>query len=525
MPKDISRRNALQALGGITPALLAKGSAAADGATLAIAVGPFQGNRDSLRTYQIPEWFRDAKLGLWAHWGPQSAPEQGDWYAQRMYLEGSPTYEWHVKNFGHPSKVGFKDVVPTFKAEKWEPEHLMDLYAKAGAKYFVSMGVHHDNFDMWNSKYQTRWNAAAAGPKKDIVGLWRDAARKRGLRFGVSEHLSNSFDWYAAAHRSDKTGPLAGVPYDGTKTQYADLYHDYKDMPADFAQRAKPMGREAPEWWKLQYFRRIKDLIDQHSPDLLYTDGGIPFEEYGLSLVAHHYNVSAKQHGGKVEAVYCSKRREDCAEGTCTLDLERGIVDKVWPDAWQTDTCIGDWHYKRDITYKTPKMVVDMLVDIVSRNGNLLLNFPLPGSGALDDRELAVLSGLTEWMKVNSEGIYASRPWKLYGEGPGTMPSGERGDVRLAFNERSRKDLASEDVRFTTKGKYLYAFVMGWPSRHAVVRALGTSSPQQPGKVHSVEILGHRGKLKFAQEEAGLKVELPGEKPCEHAITLKIALS
>jgi len=292
----LTRRNALGLMAGAAGIITKKGSAAAS--SLDIEKGPFQATRESLKAYTAPEWFRDAKLGLWAHWGPQSAPEQGDWFAQRMYLEGTPVYKWHVENFGHPSKSGFKDVIPTFKAEKWEPEHLMDLYVKTGAKYFVSMGVHHDNFDMWNSKYQPRWNAVSAGPKRDIVGAWRDAARKRGLRFGVSEHLSNSFDWFAPAHRSDKTGPYAGVPYDGVDPNYADLYHSYKDMPEDFAMKAAAMGRVAPDWWKLQYFNRIKDLIDQHQPDLLYTDGGIPFDEYGLSLVAHHYNSSAKRHGG-----------------------------------------------------------------------------------------------------------------------------------------------------------------------------------------------------------------------------------
>jgi len=515
----MTRRKALAVLSA-APAILIRESRAA-APSLDIAKGPFAGTRESLRSYRAPEWFRDAKLGLWAHWGPQSAPEQGDWYARSMYLEGSPVYQWHVQHFGHPSKAGYKDVIPTFKAEMWDPERLMDLYVKAGAKYFVSMGVHHDNFDLWNSKYQPRWNAVAAGPRKNVVGIWREAARRRGLKFGVSEHLSNSFDWFAAAHRSDKTGPYAGLPYDGTDSAYADLYHSYRGMPPDFAETAEPMGRVAPDSWKVEYFNRIKDLVDQHTPDLLYTDGGIPFEEYGLSLVAHHYNVGAQRHGGRVEAIYTSKRQEDCAEGTCSLDLERGIVDKIWPEPWQTDTCIGNWHYRRDIIYKSPKTVVDMLVDIVSRNGNLLLNFPLPGSGALDDRELAVLSSLTDWMAVNGEGIYATRPWRVYGEGPGASSPAERQD-QLAFNESRRKDLTAEDVRFTTKGKTLYAFVMGWPQRQARLNALGTKSAHQPVKVRNVEMLGHKGKLQWMQGDTELTVDMPPEKPCEHAVTLKV---
>jgi alpha-L-fucosidase len=522
LQRTMTRRQALGALGAAPVILARKAGAAAP--PLDIAKGPFAGNRDSLRTYRVPEWFRDAKLGLWAHWGPQSAPEQGDWYARNMYIQGSRYYEYHLKTYGHPSKTGYKDVISTFKAERWDPEHLMDLYVKAGAKYFVSMGVHHDNFDMWNSKYQPRWNAAAAGPHKDIVGAWREAARKRGLKFGVSDHLSNSFDWLAAAHLSDKTGPYAGVPYDGADPAYADLYHSYQGMPADFAQTAQPMGRIAPDTWKLEYFHRIKDLIDQHEPDLMYIDGGIAFEEYGLSLVAHLYNLSAKRHGGPVEAIYTSKVQNDCVEGACALDVERGLVDKIWPEPWQTDTCIGEWHYRRDVTYKSPKAVVDMLVDIVSRNGDLLLNFPLPGSGALDDRELAVLSSLTEWMRVNAEGIHASRPWKVYGEGPSVSAAADR-QGQLAFNEARRKELTAEDVRFTTKGKTLYAFVMGWPQGQARIRALGVKSAQQPGRVRNVEMLGHRGKLRWKQADTELTVEMPPEKPSEHSVALKIALA
>jgi alpha-L-fucosidase len=508
-------------LAGAVPALR---RGAAQTAALEIQKGPFQATRESLRDYRIPEWFRDAKFGIWAHWGPQSAPEMGDWYARNLYIEGNPTYQFHVEHFGHPSKVGFKDVVPTFKAEAWDPEHLMDMYQKAGAKYFVSMGVHHDNFDMWNSKYQPRWNAAKSGPKKDIVGIWKAAARKRGLRFGVSEHLSNSFDWYATAHGSDKTGPLAGVPYDGIDPAYADLYHSYKEMPADFQATAKAMGRVAPESWKREYFNRIKDLVDQHQPDLLYTDGGIPFEEYGLALVANHYNVSAARHHGAVEAIYTSKTRSDCEVGTCALDLERGIVDKIWPDPWQTDTCIGVWHYKKDVKYKTPKTVVDMLVDIVSRNGNLLLNFPLPGSGQLDPEELRVLAAITDWMAVNGEGIFATRPWKISGTHPPAPPADGK-PAQLGFNESRRRELTADDVRFTTKGKHLYAFLMGWPTGETAIAPLGLSSEQQPGKIHNVELLGHKGKIQWTQDAGALRVKMPEAKPSDFAVALKVELS
>ncbi len=229
--------------------------------------------------------------------------------------------------------------------------------------------------------------------------------------------------------------------------------------------------------------------------------------------MANLYNVSAKAHGGKVEAIYSSKGREDCTDGTCVLDLERGVVNKIWPDAWQTDTCIGNWHYKKGIQYKTPKRVVDMLVDIVSRNGNLLLNFPLPGSGELDAEELQILSAITAWMHVNSEGIYGTRPWKVHGEGP-SLSQAETGG---AFNERNRKDLTAEEIRFTSKGQNVYAFVMGWPAGETVVKSMDA-------KVHKVELLGHKGKVKWSQNSAGLKVAMPAEKPSEFAVTLKIAM-
>jgi alpha-L-fucosidase len=394
----------------------------------------------------------------------------------------------------------------------------MDLYKKAGAKYFVSMGVHHDNFDLWNSKY-TRWNAVNMGPKKDVVGMWQKAAQNHGLRFGVSEHLWISYKWWAVSHGADKTGPLAGVPYDGTDPEFADLYHD-ADC-ARFIDKLDWNDDGIPDSWKRQYLDRMTDLIDKYHPDYLYTDGHLPFEEYGLKMVSHLYNVSAQLHGGQTEAVYTSKEPSDCAIGTCVLDHERGVSDGIAANPWQTDTCIGQWHYKRGQQYKTAKKVIDLLVDIVSKNGNLLLNFPLPNSGQLDFEEMEVLEGITAWMTVNSEGIYSSRPWKIYGEGPSTKAKIETGN----FNEDKQKDLTAEDVRFTVKNSTLYAFVMGRPEKQAVVQALGLASPQQPGTIRNVELLGYNGELKWKQNEAALTVAMPPETISAIGITLKVELA
>ncbi len=478
-----------------------------------IESGPFRPTRQSLRAYEIPQWFADAKFGIWAHWGPQSAIEDGDWYARNMYMEGSPQYNYHVETYGHPSKFGYKDTIPAWKAEKWDPAELMALYKKAGARYFMSMGVHHDNFDLWNSKYQ-RWNSAAMGPKKDIVGMWAQAARNEGLKFAVSEHLWITYKWFSVSHGHDTTGPLATVPYDGANPKFFDLYVDCDEVETQLDWNESNI----PEWWKRHWYMRIKDLVDNYQPDLLYTDGALPFEDYGLALVAHHYNASAKRNGGKVEAVYTSKRVQDTEHGIATLDVERGVVDSIWPRPWQTDTCIGDWHYKRGITYKTPKTVIDMLVDIVSRNGNLMLNFPLPASGDLDLEERNVLSDITKWMAVNSEGIYATRPWKIYGEGPGSAKPPESS----SFNESHRKDLTAADVRFTTRGATLYAFVMGWPDFDVNIAPLGLNNQYRVGKIQNVELIGFDGKLQWIQSDGGLRIRVPEQKPCDYAIAFKI---
>jgi alpha-L-fucosidase len=518
----ISRRSAMAVLGGAISSASVRRLSAEQAQAFDIAKGPFQATRESLKAYRVPDWFRDAKFGIWAHWGPQSAAEYGDWYARRMYFQGERQYEYHVKTYGHPSKFGFKDVIATWKADKFDPDHLMQLYKNAGAKYFCSMGVHHDNFDLWNSKYQPRWNAVASGPKKDIVGLFRKAALKQGMKFAVSEHLGFSYNWMAAAHTSDKTGPLAGVPYDGADPQYADLYHA---LPKDYDySKLTPLGMSltAPDSWKQLYYKRIKDLIDQYEPDMLYTDGGIMFEEYGLNLVAHLYNASAKRNNGKAESIYTSKSRRDCVEGTCVMDIERGLAEGISANPWQTDTCLGTFHYDKTYLtegkYKSPKRVIDMLVDIVSRNGNLLLNFPLPNSGALDATEMKTLDEITRWMAVNSEGIHGTRPWKLFGEGPGTKLAAVPGQ---RFNENSRKDLTAEDVRFTTKGDAVYAFVMGWPENETVIKPLGTDNAGV--KVANVALLGFPGKLVWTQEAEGLRVQMPQAKPCDHVIALKVS--
>jgi alpha-L-fucosidase len=476
---------------------------------LSIENGPFEPTWDSLRTYECPEWFRDAKLGIWAHWGPQSVPMYGDWYARNMYIEGHDQYRHHWRVYGHPSKCGYKDVVQLWKAEKFDADALMDLYVDAGARYFVAQAVHHDNFDNWDSAHN-RWNAVKVGPKKNITALWQDAAKKRGLPFGLTEHLGATFAWFSFNKGSDKTGPYKGVPYDGSDPDYEDLYLPNKD---EYKLEKKPWYTENP-WWHEQWFRRIKDLIDQHQPDLLYSDGGVPFDEVGLHIIAHLYNTSAKLHDGANRAVYNQKDRKPEVHAVGVLDIERGAQPDIYPHPWQTDTCVGGWFYSVRQKYKTPKHVVGMLVDIVSKNGNLLLNFTQKPDGTLDEECLHILKCMGQWIKINGEGIYETRPWRVAGEGPSSGESGSFKEAAVGWT--------SEDFRFTSKGDNVYAFQMKWPDDgKALIKSLALGSGP---KVSAVSLLGFDGGVTFDQTEGGLDIRLQGKQVCAYAHCFRIQL-
>jgi alpha-L-fucosidase len=523
----LTRRQLLQIIGAAVPSIAVSGSIAQSALQssreeIALTEGRYVATRDSLKTYAIPDWFADAKFGIWSHWGPQSAVGDGDWYARFMYIDGSPQHDYHIQRFGPQSKVGYKDLIPLFTADRWDPDHLMDLYVRAGAKYFVSMGVHHDNFDLWNSKYQPRWNAVTAGPHKDIVGMWAAAARKRGLRFGVSEHLHNSYDWFAPSHLADTKGLYAGIPYDGANPAFSDLYHDYTGETVEFMKTVSPGGLIAPDRWKREYLLRVKDLIDQHQPDMLYTDGSIAWEQYGLGTVAELYNVDGVDARGESEAVYFSKGVKDCAVGTCVLDRERGISDMIASSPWQTDTCIGQWHYKVSQNYKSAKKVIDLLVEVVSKNGNLLLNFPLPASGELDAEEMQILQGITAWMSINGEGIFGTRPWTVFGEGPAM----EAGVATGRFNADKQPDYTWQDVCFTTKGEMLYAFIQGWPpQREVTIASLAAGGAQNARKALDVRMLGTDETLKFTQDAFGVRVALPEKRPAAAEIGIGLRVN
>ena len=465
----------------------------------------FTSEMESLGKYKAPDWFRDAKLGIWACWGPEAVPERGDWYARNMYVEGHPQYEDHLKRYGHPSKVGYEAMVDLWKGENWDPDRLMSLYKKAGAKYFCAIAQHHDNIDCWNSRFH-RWNSVKMGPKKDVIGIWGKAARKQGLRFGVTEHLGASWNWYGVTKLADKSGPMAGVPYDGVNPAFADLYHS-----GNQADNWKQWYRNAPETFQVEWFNRIKDLIDSYQPDLLYSDGSLPFGEHGRELLAHFYN-SNLQRTGKLDAVYNCKNSNDggqFAEGMCVEDIERGVADGIKAHPWQTDTCVGDWYYKSGIKYKTPTTVIQMLLDIVSKNGNLLLNLPLRADGTLDQEEESILSAMGDWIAFNGEAVYGTRPWKVFGEG-------KSGPKAAMFNE-DKLDYIAEDIRFTTKGGSLFAAALAWPtSGYLLIKSLANSP------VTSVHMLHGGEALRWKQQSDGLQIKLPEQQRGEHAFVVRI---
>lgn len=491
---------------------------------LPIAAGPFQPTDESLRKYQYPEWFRDAKFGIWAHWGPQAVPRHGDWYAKSMYEADrgvdkktgkprgpSPDYTYHIQHYGHPSKFGYKEIIPLWKAEKWNPDELMALYRKAGAKYFVSMGVHHDNFSLWDDKLH-RWNAVNMGPKKDVVGIWQKAALKEGLRFGVSEHLAASFTWFQPSHGADPDGPFKGVPYDGADPRYQDLYH-----PA--AADDKGWLSKNPEWQK-EWYDRIRGLVDQYHPDLLYSDSALPFGDIGRSLVAHLYNQDVARNGGRLDAVYNCK---EPSKGRFVQDVERGVLDEISPDPWQTDTSIGDWFYRAGQRYKSTQEVLQMLVDIVSKNGNLLINIVQTPEGDLEPDMVKALEEIGEWMAVNGEGIYGTRPWRVYGENPeeATPAPGSKEKTSAKFNEGKNK-YSAQNIRFTTKGGVLYAFCLGVPSGPVTIRTLASSGGPTAQEVASISLLGSPDHVTWKQEKDALVITPPNRAPNPCVLTYKI---
>lgn len=476
----------------------------------------------SLRQYAAPEWFRDAKFGIWSHWGPQSVPMFGDWYARNMYIEGTPQYEYHLRHYGHPSKFGYKDICALWKAENFDPDALMARYHRAGARYFMSQGTHHDHFFNYNSKIN-RMNSVNVGPHKDILALWKAAADKYHMPFGISEHLAASFSWWRVNKGCDKFGPYAGVPYDGSDPAYRDFYHDNFDHGTD-----NPLDTSL--WYThnkafhAYWLRCMHEMIDTFSPELLYCDGSLPFgshwmggnqgeairdEDYaeGLECVAALYNASIAKHGEN-RAVYLQKDRRPEIHSVGVLDIEKSQLPGIMPAPWHTDTCIGNWFYDVHSPYKHPDQIVEMLVDIISKNGVMLLNILQRPDGTIDEEAEYILDQIGSWFDVCAEAVYGTRPWRIFGEGETR--------VKIDGFTEEKTAWALSDFRFVQKGDAVYAFALGAKGGETLTLR---SFAEQP--VSSVELLGY-GPVPFRQEFGVLLVSLPEKLPAFCANALKI---
>ena len=503
-----------------------------------VAAGKFQPTWESLRQYRCPQWFRDAKFGIWAHWGPQCQPEAGDWYARGMYQAGGWQYQFHTNHYGSPAQFGFKDVIHEWQAEQWDPDKLVALYKRAGAQYFFALANHHDNFDLWDSKYQP-WNSVALGPKKDLIGGWAAAARKYGLRFGVSVHAAHAWSWYEPAQDFD--GKL-------TKADGKGLWWDGFDPQDLYAQSHLPSpnyrnpGSIHPRWgWGNgvrvpdqaycdKFYNRTMDLINRYHPDLIYFDDTAlplwPISDAGLKIAAHFYNTNEKLHDddGVLFGKILTPEQQKCM----VWDIERGQANEIEPYPWQTDTCIGGWHYDRGLYnhngYKNVKTVIQMLCDIVSKNGNLLLNIPVRGDGTIDEKELQVVQGIGDWMEINRECIFSTQPWKVFGEGPASAGAQL---TAQGFNEGKGKPLTSADVRFTQSkdGQVLYAIVLGAPVNGVNIKSLGNSANLLSPSIGKIQLLGSSEELHWSRTGEALTIAQPQKITNRFANVFKIVLN
>ncbi|QNN65137.1 alpha-L-fucosidase [Sphingomonas rhizophila] len=515
---------------GLSRRVVLAGGAAATGALATPSIAATQkvyASWQSLRdNYRTPDWYRDCKFGIWSHWGPQSVPEQGDWYGRFLYMQGHPMYAHHLARYGHPADTGMMDILHRWTAERWQPEALMKKFVAAGARYFVSLASHHDNLDCYASRHHP-WNSLRVGPRRDVVGIWARAARRAGLKFGVSNHASHSWHWYQPAYGYDPEGPRRGQRYDAFRLRKSDgrgrwwegldpqqLYTGPSMVAPDGLATIKAMNdwhdahdgqwtEEAPPYgpFARQWLLRQKDLVERYRPDFLYFDNyELPFGSIGLVAAAHYLNQAAAR-GQPV--VMTAKKPTARSEGAFTEDVERGFSDRLRAVPWQTDTCLGDWFYNRgrftDKSYKSARDVIQRLADVVAKNGNLLLSVPQRGDGTIDSEEDAILDGIGGWLRVNGEAIYASRPWRQFGEGPTSLTAGMQ-------NEGAFKGFAAGDIRFTTRGGSLYALVLV-PEPNGG-RITVNSLPTGRASVAAVRMVGG-GPLPFRQDDGGLHVTLP----------------
>jgi alpha-L-fucosidase len=520
-----------------------------------IAAGPYEPTWDSIaKNYPGgPAWLREAKFGFWVHFGPQSAGQSGDWYARKIYQPGTPAYDNHIRDFGHPSESGYKDVLRTWNPTKLDPAKLVSLYHDAGARFLLIQGVHHDNFDNWNSTYQP-WNSVNMGPKRDLIGEWSKAARASGMRYGVAFHHEYTWWWYQPAFGSDSTGPKAGVPYDaasvtlaGGKGKWWEGYDPrmlyginlraYKDVANAKFRPEQGIFQEHLEyahWYATNWALRIMDVINKYDPDFIYTDGdstgpftgnktGTGYKSDAMPRVIADYYNRALATRGKVDTFSIVKFHSGTNGVVNTVEsrIPKAIMTS---GPWIGENALGDWFYRPDFVYSA-RALIDYMLEIVSRDGSYAVNIPLRPDGSLDPECVSTLEQIGAWMKINGEGIYGSKAWVKLGEGVAeadgslrTLPGGALRQAQADFL------FGPKDFRFTQKDDAIYAFALAVPQPGAQVTivSLGSGAGLLAARIRSVTLLGSKEKLLWSQKPEGLVVTAPSKLPSNIAVTFKI---
>jgi alpha-L-fucosidase len=470
--------------------------------------------------WTCPAWFQDAKFGLWLHWGPQSVPEYGGgWYARHMYMEpqelgdeqwGRNAWEYHRKNYGHQSDFGYKEICREWKAEKFDADATMRQFRGWGARYVAIMGNHHDNFDLFDSSVHL-WNTTRVGPKRDIVREFAAAARRYKLPWMVSVHASRAPKFFEPAGGSDSQGAKKGVLYDGVLTREGGKgkWWDGLDPQQLYATHYPAFERE--------FLQRLKDLVRNYRPDMIYFDDArIP---RGTDPAALLY-AQSRARDGSIQAIVTVKTPQP---GTMR-DVEKGGAADLESEPWQTDTTLAsDWFLKHDdgdrVLRHDLRSLVEALVDTTSKNGSLLLNVAVRGDGSVPDDQRGVLDALGEWLQCHGQAIYGTRPWKIYGSG-GAIQGGH-------FHERLRdsQPWGADVIRFTRDkaNRRLFVFVFGAAEpREVTIDALAGKAGLFGGRVRKVSVVGDKGRVKWTQEEQGLRMALPGIKQAPHCAVLAV---
>ncbi|WP_286133394.1 alpha-L-fucosidase [Colwellia sp. UCD-KL20] len=471
--------------------------------------GPFKANWDSLTNYKIPDWYQDAKFGIFIHWGVYSVPaHNGEWYPRKMYQKSDEEKTYHEENFGNQTEFGYKDFIPQFKAEKFNADEWLKIIKDSGAKYIVPVAEHHDGFSMYDNSY-TRWDSVEMGPKRDVIQELKDATDKTDIHFGLSSHRAENW-WFFDGGRE--------FPSDVQDEEFRDLYGPAVNRKSS-EEGLTPPSQEFMDDWLL----RTVEIVDKYEPELIWFDWWMaskPFHDHVKQFTSYYYNKGVSWEN---MPALNYKEHEDMRSfppGSAVLDIERGGMTDIHPYFWQTDTSVSlsSWGYVTNHKYRNANSLVDDLMDIISKNGSLLLNIGPKPDGTIPEPEIALLKEIGDWLAINGEAVYNTRPWVTYGEGETYVPDGKN----LNNAEKNRKDFNSSDIRFTQNEGTLYATILAWPGDNAKITIRSITPKNYADKIAKVELIGHKGELTFKQTAKGLMINLPAGSPSKHAQVLKI---